>query len=343
MAPKPTQQQLAKDLFLQTEKTQQEIADILNVNRRTIYLWVKNGKWAEMKNAAAQTPFTMQNEIHNHFAAINRRIKAREGDNCPTMQEVEMLRKLLNMSATIDKFHTGAYIEAFTELTTYIYHKDVELARKVTIHADNYVKGHLGDDHDEYNRHIAENIARVEKNLENDPELEDQTLPPDPIPEPPPTDQVQSKAPQPIDSNPTPTASTLSDVVIPEENNAPSLIPETNSPYKGHVGNNIISSVPVSTSLNEGWVGYNTLSFGEGRGEVNEGHSEANEIKCDKNGITVAPANNSDNQLINNELNQPETVNPYPFTNFSSNGITTPQWQNRSFIDHPANEVLGKG
>ncbi len=340
MAPKPTQQQLAKDLYLQTDKTQQEIADILNVNRRTIYLWVKNGKWAEMKNAAAQTPFTMQNEIHNHFAAINRRIKAREGDNCPTMQEVEMLRKLLNMSATIDKRHTGAYIEAFTELTTYIYHKDVELARKVTIHADNYVKGHLGDDNDEYQRHIADNIARVEKNLENDPEQEDPTFTPDPITEPPVTDQVQTEAPQPIDSNQTQPAT---QIVSPDENNTLPSVPVSISLNEGRVGYNTLSFGEGRGEVNEGWVGYNTLSFGEGRGEVNEGRGEANEIKCDKNGITHTPHNISNNQLINNELSHTETTTPYPITNFSNNGITAPQWQNRSFIELPANEVLGKG
>jgi len=301
MAPKPTQQQMAKDLYLQTDKTQQEIADILNVNRRTIYLWVKNGKWAEMKTAAAQTPFTMQNDIHNHIAAINKRIKDREGDNCPTMQEVEMLRKLINMSAVINKRHTGAYIEAFMELTTYIYHKDVDLARKVTMHADNYVKGYLGEGTDEIQMNIADNIARVEKNLENNTKLEDPATPLETVPEPPATDQFQTEAPKPTEPTPTRPAN---QILSSDENNT-------------------LSSVPVSTSPSEA----NGIS----------GHP------CDNNGITPPPAKNSDNQLKNKEVNQPAAATPYPITNFSNNGITTPQWQNRSFIDLPANEVLGKG
>jgi len=310
MVPKPTQQQLAKDLYLQTDKTQQEIADILNVNRRTIYLWVKNGKWAGMKNAAAQTPFTMQNEIHNHFSAINRRIRAREGDGCPTMQEVEMLRKLINMSAVIDKFHTGAYIEAFQELTTYIYHKDIDLARKVTLHADNYIKGHIGDDDEEYARHLAENIERVEKNLENDTEVEDPALPPGPLPEPPATDQVQSVAPQIIE----PTPVTSSTILNPAQNVV-------------RVVNDTRSTVLVSPSSNEG------------RGEANgiSGHP------CDKNAITDRVVKNSDKQLIINEINPPVTATPYPISNFSGNGISRPPAQHKGFIDPPANEVLGKG
>ena len=254
MAPKPTQQQLAKDLYLQTDKTQQEIADILNVNRRTIYLWVKNGKWAEMKTAAAQTPFTMQNDIHNHIAAINRRIKDREGDNCPTMQEVEMLRKLINMSAVINKRHTGAYIEAFMELTTYIYHKDVDLARKVTMHADNYVKGYLGEGTDEIQMNIADNIARVEKNLENNTAQEDPATPLETVPEPPATDQVQTEAPQPIE--PTPTGPDTQ-IGSPDENNTHSSVPVSTSPNEangisGHqCDNNGITPPPSKNSDNQ--------------------------------------------------------------------------------------------
>ncbi len=217
------------------------------------------------------------------------------------MQEVEMLRKLINMSAVINKRHTGAYIEAFMELTTYIYHKDVELARKVTMHADNYVKGYLGEGADEIQMNIADNIARVEKNLENNTDLEDPATPSDPLPEPPATNQVQTEAPQPIETTPT---GPDTQIESPDENNTR-------------------SSVPVSISPNEA----NGIS----------GHP------CDNNGITPPPAKNSDNQLKNNEVSQPAAATPYPITNFSNNGITTPQWQNRSFIDLPANEVLGKG
>ena len=50
--------------------------------------------------------------IHNHITAVNDGIRKRDPENrCPTMQEVDMLRKLLNMTTVIQKQHTGADFE----------------------------------------------------------------------------------------------------------------------------------------------------------------------------------------------------------------------------------------
>ena len=249
---------------------------------------------------------------------------------CPgrgTMQEVEMLRKLINISATIDKFHTGAYIEAFSELTTYIYHRDVDLARKVIMHADNYVKGHLFDDSEPNNRHIAENVARVEKNLENDTELEDPALPADPVPEPPATEQEQNGAPLPIEPT---TTQPSTQTMAPEENNTfPSV-----SVNKQLATHNILENDNTK---------YRYVTHSTSPAPIEEGRDEAPVYPCDKNGITATSAKNKDNQLINNELNQPTIATAYPISNFSNHVITKPKWENKSFIDLGANQVLGKG
>ena len=49
-------QQGARDMYLNTNFTQKEIADKLGINPKTIYLWIKKGKWDEMKAAARQAP-----------------------------------------------------------------------------------------------------------------------------------------------------------------------------------------------------------------------------------------------------------------------------------------------
>ena len=85
-------QQLAKDLFLQADKTQTEIAEILDVNRKTVYLWSKKGKWEEKRIALSQTPSSIQQDYYNHMSAINAKIRERE-DNCPTMEEIFGLKK----------------------------------------------------------------------------------------------------------------------------------------------------------------------------------------------------------------------------------------------------------
>jgi DNA-binding XRE family transcriptional regulator len=158
--------QQAQDLYLHTGKTQQEIADILNVNRKTIYLWIKNGKWQEMKKAADQTPGMMRMKFYNFMTAITSKVESRE-DQCPTPQEVNMLHKLMKMDKMIAGNHAGAYIQAFEELTRYISGKDNELCKKMLPHIDNYIIGTFGDDDFHLNREISENISKVEQNLAN--------------------------------------------------------------------------------------------------------------------------------------------------------------------------------
>jgi DNA-binding XRE family transcriptional regulator len=172
MRPKSREQQLAKDIYLQTQKTQQEIADILNINRKTIYLWIKHGKWEEMKIAARQAPCVVLQDIYNHIDQINIRISGRE-DHCPTPVEVDMLRKLLNMTKVIEKKHTGAYIEAFQELTMFIAKRNNDLAKQVTRFANDYVMGTIANKEfhsDETYRDIVSNIPPEDAEPLPDPE-----------------------------------------------------------------------------------------------------------------------------------------------------------------------------
>ena len=171
-APKFTQQQLARDLFLQTDKTQTEIAEILNVNRKTIFLWSKRGKWEQLKIAARQTPSAILQDIYNHIEEVNKKIRNRE-DKCPKMKEVEKLRKLLGMTTRISKKNTGNYIEAFEELTFFIAKKDYKLCREVTKYADEYVRGTFGDESFHIDQRIQENMEEVARRLKEDPVPED--------------------------------------------------------------------------------------------------------------------------------------------------------------------------
>jgi DNA-binding XRE family transcriptional regulator len=172
MRPKSREQQLAKDLYLQTQKTQQEIADILNLNRKTIYLWIRHGKWEEMKIAARQAPCVVMQDIYNHIDQINIRISGRE-DHCPTPVEVDMLRKLVNMTRVIEKKHTGAYIESFEELTMFIAKRNNDLAKQVARFANDYVMGTIANKEfhfDETYRDIVSNIPPEDAEPLPDPE-----------------------------------------------------------------------------------------------------------------------------------------------------------------------------
>ncbi len=168
---KNEKQSQARDLFMHAGKTQTEIADILDVNRKTIYLWIKNGKWEEMRHAAAQAPGIIIQDIYNHIGAVNRKISSHD-DGCPEPKEVEMLRKLLKMTSDINKNHVGSYIEAFTEISTYMLHRDIPTGRKFVGHADDFIRGKFGDGSWEFKitDRTRQNVADVEHNLKKQEE-----------------------------------------------------------------------------------------------------------------------------------------------------------------------------
>ena len=139
-APQQDRKETARNLFLHTEKTRQEIADILDVNSKTLYLWIKNGKWDEMKTAARQSPMILVQDMYNHIQAINENIYAREG-KCPTPKEVDMLRKLALTAKQLEVKSLGTYTEVLQELTTFINRQDHDLAVQVIKIADKYVRG----------------------------------------------------------------------------------------------------------------------------------------------------------------------------------------------------------
>jgi len=159
-------QQQAHALYFNTDKTQQEIADILDVNRRTIYLWIKQGRWAEMKTAARQMPSIIQQNLYNYINAVSDRINKREEDDrCPTMEEIEKMRKLLNMAGSIGRKHTGAYIEAFQELQLFIFNRDAALASQLREHIADYARGTIGDKDFMARKRRKDNVLDVVANL----------------------------------------------------------------------------------------------------------------------------------------------------------------------------------
>ncbi len=173
MAPLTEKQQQAYGLFFNTDKNSTEIADILDVNRKTVYLWIKNGKWAEMKRAANVAPGMILLDVYGHIGAINNKIRQREPDDrIPTMEEVEKLRKLLGMVKNINKNHIGAYMESFTELVRFIGGTDEVLSWKVAEYAKRYVRGNFGDMEFETSVKSKKQVAWVKENLAAEEERE---------------------------------------------------------------------------------------------------------------------------------------------------------------------------
>ena len=82
------QKQKAEELFLNTEKTQKEIADAVGIDPKTLYRWIQQGQWRELKSATRRMPSVLVENIYAQLDDINYNISQRErGNRHPTKDE----------------------------------------------------------------------------------------------------------------------------------------------------------------------------------------------------------------------------------------------------------------
>lgn len=134
------QQQKARNLYFQTDMTQTDIADIIGVSDQTVYRWIKQNNWKQMKEAARQAPIAIVEMFYKQLYALNSSICNRD-EPIPTLQESEINRKLIN---SIDKLKKQASlsenIQVLMGFTGFLNRIDNELAKTVVLHADRYLK-----------------------------------------------------------------------------------------------------------------------------------------------------------------------------------------------------------
>ena len=69
---------LARDLFMQGEYTQEEIAQKIGSSRQTIARWAKEDNWTELKSSLSVTPTKLIVQWQQQIAEINNTIAMRE-------------------------------------------------------------------------------------------------------------------------------------------------------------------------------------------------------------------------------------------------------------------------
>jgi len=127
----------ARELYMQGGLTQQQISALLDINRKTVGLWIQQGQWRQMRIAAQQTPAMLLQDFYNQLAVLNETIHQRGG--IPTIEESIVQRRLIMNIKSFDRQPTSNYIQLYTELINEISKQDPELGKKVTLHADSLI------------------------------------------------------------------------------------------------------------------------------------------------------------------------------------------------------------
>ncbi len=130
---KDKEKTLAKELYFHTNKTIEEIAEIVNVNRSTLSGWIKANGWATIKEAQKQTPERVVNDMYAELEQMNKAIKSREeGAKYATSGESDSRNKIITGIAKLQN-QTGLaqYVQVLTSAMDFIQSKDLDLSKKI--------------------------------------------------------------------------------------------------------------------------------------------------------------------------------------------------------------------
>lgn len=137
---KNVQREQAREFYLQTAMTHEQIAHLLNVNRKTVGLWIQQGKWREMKEAALHAPGIILEDLYAQLSNLNNAINSREPQyRYPTLEESTIQRRLLMSIKSFEQQSAGNYIQTYTELLAEMAHDDAELTKEVCRYADDII------------------------------------------------------------------------------------------------------------------------------------------------------------------------------------------------------------
>ncbi len=138
---KTEQKQQARNLFFQTELTKTQIAQHLNISRRTLSYWVKEGNWNRLKNAHNHMPAILAENCYHIFGHLTEYfLSERRLTNPVSYKDVDTLHKL---TLTIKNLKSRATINESMQVLTYmldnIKQHDEPLAQKITPYVDEYI------------------------------------------------------------------------------------------------------------------------------------------------------------------------------------------------------------
>jgi hypothetical protein len=114
---------------------------MVGVNRKTLYGWVKEGKWIRAKCSASHAPSVLAEQYYAQLEALNHRIAKRD-EPIPTKEEADIQRKLsLTISSVKNERRTVCEtIDLFEGFSRHLRKRNLELADKVLTHMNEYVK-----------------------------------------------------------------------------------------------------------------------------------------------------------------------------------------------------------
>jgi len=136
-----TKQQQAENLYFNSALTQQQIADTVGINRKTLYDWKQQGNWLRARCVTSQAPMVLISQYYEQLAALNVNIADRD-QAWPTKDEANIIGKLNNTVRTLrrDGKTKADAIELFANFSELLREKNPELNDKIAEYIEEFLQ-----------------------------------------------------------------------------------------------------------------------------------------------------------------------------------------------------------
>jgi hypothetical protein len=116
--------QIAYDLFMNTDKSQQEICEIVNCTAKTLSNWKTKDKWQELKSAQTLTASKIIRQLYMKLDELSQTQGALDADKI--IKIANSIEKLSDRNATMSQA-----INVFKDFTSWLVGINPELAKQV--------------------------------------------------------------------------------------------------------------------------------------------------------------------------------------------------------------------
>lgn len=132
---------LAKELYMQTNKTIEEIASIVNANRLTVGSWAKEGNWKTMKDAQKQTPERVVQALYAELEELNAHIlKQPEGMRFADSKQSDARNKIiLSIKRMQNQIALPQYVAVLIKFLEALQSKNLDLSKQLAPHANEFL------------------------------------------------------------------------------------------------------------------------------------------------------------------------------------------------------------
>ncbi|WP_400192806.1 hypothetical protein [Hymenobacter sp. B81] len=134
--------ELALSYFLNSTKSQQEIAARVGVSENTLSTWKKEGGWDTIKGAKTATRQEIITELYQQISLIKDQAVDADGKRrVMTTAETQAIRMISKSIAELDKkLSIDTYIQVIEEYTTTLFAGDATEAKRQMPHLDRFIE-----------------------------------------------------------------------------------------------------------------------------------------------------------------------------------------------------------